>query len=195
MSIKFSPFLATSLAVCGLLAVTLSNAATPAADTTIVPAPAPAPVHGGQGENRISLDLAKAELNKVGIRNPTPAQLSAAQYGGTVTTDNGSRVRLVGVQTRRQSGMGWGEIAHSMGVRLGAVVSAARAQGKRNARGQDGNHEKGHEGRHESRHESRHEKGQALQTRHDGSAGADTHGRAGEGDHGGMGGAHAGGKQ
>ena len=53
---------------------------------------------------------AKADLAKQGITNPTNAQLGAA-------TSN--------VQGLRDSGMGWGAIANSLGLRLGDVVSDA----------------------------------------------------------------------
>jgi hypothetical protein len=125
MTIPFHSTIGTTLATCGLLVGTLSFAAPAPAS-----APTSSPTHLGQGEANISLALAKTELGKLGITHPTQAQLEAAQYGGTVTTRNGRRVELVGVQTQRQSGMGWGQIAHSMGVKLGAVVSAAKSAGK-----------------------------------------------------------------
>lgn len=55
-------------------------------------------------------NLAKADLANRGITNPTSAELGNA-------TDN--------VQGLRDSGMGWGAIANSLGLRLGDVVSAA----------------------------------------------------------------------
>lgn len=55
-------------------------------------------------------NIAKADLAKQGITNPTNAQLGAA-------TSN--------VQGLRDSGMGWGAIANSLGLRLGDVVSDA----------------------------------------------------------------------
>lgn len=58
--------------------------------------------------------VAKANLTQQGIANPTAAELSKA-------TDD--------VAALRASGMGWGAIANSLGLRLGEVVSAAnRAQ-------------------------------------------------------------------
>ena len=79
----------------------------------------------GYGEVNIALSLAKASLAKQGITNPTPAQLEAALNGGTITTANGT-VTLAGVLTQRQAGQGWGVIAQSLGVKLGAVVSASK---------------------------------------------------------------------
>lgn len=59
-------------------------------------------------------DLATANLAKTGVAAPTPEQLSAAETS---------------IQAQRDSGMGWGQIANSLGLSLGAVVSAAnRAQ-------------------------------------------------------------------
>lgn len=79
----------------------------------------------GVGEVNIALSLAKASLAQQGITNPTPVQLSAALNGGVVTSST-STVSLVGVLAQRQSGSGWGEIAHALGVKLGAVVSASK---------------------------------------------------------------------
>lgn len=56
------------------------------------------------------LQLAKADLKQQGIASPTPAQLALATSA---------------VQAMRDKGMGWGEIANNLGLRLGAVVSAA----------------------------------------------------------------------
>jgi hypothetical protein len=55
-------------------------------------------------------NIAKADLARQGIANPTSAELGAA------TTN---------VQGMRDAGMGWGAIANSLGLRLGDVVSAA----------------------------------------------------------------------
>lgn len=54
--------------------------------------------------------LAVADLSKQGINNPTEAQLAA---------------EVKSIQAQRDSGMGWGAIADSLGLKLGAVVSAA----------------------------------------------------------------------
>ena len=54
--------------------------------------------------------LAKADLSKQGINNPTEAQLAA---------------EVKSIQAQRDNGMGWGAIADSLGLKLGAVVSAA----------------------------------------------------------------------
>ncbi|MCF8159293.1 MAG: hypothetical protein K9J76_01180 [Polaromonas sp.] len=59
-------------------------------------------------------DLAKANLAKKGVTDPTEQEISDAEAT---------------IQAQRVSGMGWGEIANSLGLKLGAVVSAAnRAQ-------------------------------------------------------------------
>jgi hypothetical protein len=55
-------------------------------------------------------ELAKADLAKQGITTPNQGQLAAS-------TQN--------IQGMRTSGMGWGAIANSLGLRLGEVVSAA----------------------------------------------------------------------
>jgi len=61
-------------------------------------------------QQEMALQLARANLSKQGITEPTTGQLALA------TSD---------VQALRDSGMGWGQIANSLGLRLGAVVSAA----------------------------------------------------------------------
>lgn len=82
------------------------NAMAPSASLT------PATGKLGYGNVRIALSLAKAQLAKDGISNPTPLQLSTA---------------LNGVLTQRADGMGWGNIAHSMGTTLGSVMGNSHA--------------------------------------------------------------------
>lgn len=96
--------------------------------TPAVPSASFAPATGklGYGNVDIALSLAKADLSRQGISNPTPAQLAAALNGGTVTTTAGSTA-LAGVLSQRSSGMGWGQIANSMGVHLGALVSDSKS--------------------------------------------------------------------
>lgn len=79
----------------------------------------------GVGEAGIALSLAKATLEKQGITNPTPAQISAALNGGLISSATGT-MSVPGVLSQRTSGMGWGQIAQAMGVKLGAVVSASK---------------------------------------------------------------------
>lgn len=96
-------------------AITLS---TPAVDgtttTTTTFSPTTKPM--GYGNVRIALSLARTQLASQGITNPTPEQLQGALAGtpGSATQ---------GVLQMRASGMGWGQIANSMGVKLGAVMS------------------------------------------------------------------------
>jgi hypothetical protein len=66
--------------------------------------------------------LAKASLADQGIHNPTPEQIKAALNGGTITTKSGEQVKLDGVLKMRASGMGWGEIAHKLGFKLGELT-------------------------------------------------------------------------
>jgi hypothetical protein len=70
----------------------------------------------GYGNIRIALRLAQTQLASQGIRNPTPAELQGALIGvpGSPTQ---------GVLQMRAAGMGWGQIANAMGVKLGTVVS------------------------------------------------------------------------
>ena len=59
---------------------------TTSAGTTFTPATGKL----GNGEIKIALSLAKAELLKLGITNPTADQLKAALNGGTITTTTGT---------------------------------------------------------------------------------------------------------
>lgn len=79
----------------------------------------------GYGNINIALSLAKADLARQGVINPTPAQLAAALNGGTITTASGT-VTMAGILAQRQSGQGWGQIANAMGVTLGSVVSNSK---------------------------------------------------------------------
>ena len=63
----------------------------------------------GYGNVDHALALTEASLQKQGIAKPTPDQLKTA---------------LTGVLQQRADGKGWGEIAHSMGVKLGDVKRA-----------------------------------------------------------------------
>lgn len=64
------------------------------------------------GYGNIDNALALAEASLKGINNPTPQQLKSA---------------LMGVLDMRAEGMGWGQIANSLGLRLGEVKRAERA--------------------------------------------------------------------
>jgi hypothetical protein len=85
----------------------------------------------GYGNVRISLALAREQLAQNGITQPTPEQLKAALAGGTIATgtgEAGTTTQLPGVLQMRADGMGWGQIANSMGVKLGHVISGRTGQ-------------------------------------------------------------------
>lgn len=75
----------------------------------------------GYGNVRIALALAQEQLAQTGITQPTPEQLRVALMGGTTT-------EFAGVLQMRADGMGWGQIANSMGVKLGHVLSGRTGQ-------------------------------------------------------------------
>jgi hypothetical protein len=77
----------------------------------------------GYGNVTRALDLARRQLSAAGISNPTPEQLRAAMIGGTVSTASGP-VTLQGVLRLRSQGMGWGQIAHAVGVHPGLRASS-----------------------------------------------------------------------
>lgn len=96
----------------GAITLTSTGADGTVTTTTFVPPTRPM----GYGNIRIALLLAKTQLASQGITDPTAAQLQGALIG-----TSGSQMQ--GILQMRASGMGWGQIANSMGVKLGAVVS------------------------------------------------------------------------
>jgi hypothetical protein len=80
----------------------------------------------GYGNIDNALALAEASLKQNGITNPTPAQLEAALMGGKITLASGKTVELQGILRMRAEGMGWGQIANSMGFKLGELKRADR---------------------------------------------------------------------
>jgi hypothetical protein len=84
----------------------------------------------GYGNAYLALALAQAELTKAGIASPTPEQLQTALNGGSLTVGD-KTIAFAGVLKLRADGQGWGQIAQTLDVRLGTVVS-----GIRSARGQ-----------------------------------------------------------
>ena len=97
--------------------------------TTTATAPTtfqPATSKLGYGNVNIALALTEAQLTKLGITDPTAAEIEAALNGGTVTLADGSTQTLQGVLALRAQGEGWGQIAKTLGFNLGAVVSASK---------------------------------------------------------------------
>lgn len=88
----------------------------------------------GWGNVFISLALAQESLTQAGVTDPTAAQLVTALNGGTltVTLQDGTtkEVSVAGILAQRASGQGWGQIANSMGVKLGHVISAIKSENK-----------------------------------------------------------------
>jgi hypothetical protein len=81
----------------------------------------------GYGNVYTSLALAKQQLAGLGITNPTAQQIEAALAGGTVTSSSGQTTQLTGILQLRSQGMGWGQIANSLGYKLGPVISGMRS--------------------------------------------------------------------
>ena len=67
----------------------------------------------GNGNIKIALTLAEANLAKQGISNPTPEQIKA---------------EVGQILQERADKKGWGEIAHSRGVKVGDVTRADRSE-------------------------------------------------------------------
>ena len=122
----------------------------------------------GYGNVDLALALAQASLAEHGIHKPTPEQIKAALNGGTVTTKSGQRVTLPGVLKLRASGMGWGQVAHKLGVKVGDVKGHGHARGKhaddkhhhkhaRHDRDDDRHHHR-NDAKHEHKHDWKHHK-------------------------------------
>ena len=111
-----SPFSFNVLRPVTLAMACLAGAAAWADDVVVVVDPMPAvdPAVSAR-QQQMTLQLARADLNQQGIAEPTTAELALAASD---------------VQALRDSGMGWGQIAHSLGLRLGSVVSAANRADK-----------------------------------------------------------------
>lgn len=70
----------------------------------------------GYGNITHALDYATRDLAAAGIASPTTEQLHAALMGGSVTNAAGETTVLPGVLQLRSQGMGWGKIAHTIGI-------------------------------------------------------------------------------
>lgn len=108
---------------------------------TVVFVPPTGPM--GYGNVTHALDLATRQLALAGVTQPTPQQIEAAMMGGTITTPRGD-VALQGVLQLRSQRMGWGQIAHAIGIhpsphpRVAAVAAAPRGSGITTAIGSAG---------------------------------------------------------
>jgi hypothetical protein len=78
----------------------------------------------GYGNITRVLSLASKQLAAAGVTNPTAQDLQAALNGGTVKTAQGSTT-FQGILKLRSEGMGWGKIAHTIGVHPGMGKGAA----------------------------------------------------------------------
>jgi hypothetical protein len=86
------------------------------------------------GDVEAALALACTSLAQVGIQQPGAQHWSIALNGGTLATASGEVV-MSGVLAQRASGMGWGQIAQSMGTTLGRVMDAHRSSGPQSEMG------------------------------------------------------------
>lgn len=80
---------------------------------------APATGHMGHGNVSKAMALAQRQLAGAGIRHPSPDQIETALNGGTVTAPDGRTTEMQGILQLRSQGMGWGKIAHTVGVKPG----------------------------------------------------------------------------
>lgn len=96
---------------------TITAEATTGTDTTAVPETSDSGGKMGYGGIRITLKMAQAELDKLGITEPSDAELAAVLNGGTI---DGSE--LDGILAMRAEGMGWGTIAKANGYTVGSLL-------------------------------------------------------------------------
>ena len=79
----------------------------------------------GWGNVKHSLALARDQLARAGITNPTAEQLQTALMGGDLVRVNAdgttTTTAVKGILTMRADGMGWGNIAKEGGTKLGHV--------------------------------------------------------------------------
>lgn len=106
---------------------TITLTATDAKGVTTSTAFTPPTGNMGYGNVYTSLALARQQLAGLGITNPTAQQIEAALVGGTVTNSSGQTTQLTGILQLRSQGMGWGQIANSLGYKLGPVISSMRS--------------------------------------------------------------------
>jgi hypothetical protein len=98
--------------------ITLSSSGVPtphSGSTTFTPPTKPM----GYGNVNKSLALSSQQLAAAGVAQPTPEQIKTSLMGGTIRNDAGQRVTMQGVLQMRADGMGWGQIAHQIGVKPG----------------------------------------------------------------------------
>lgn len=81
----------------------------------------------GYGNITRTLDFASRDLAAAGITDPTAQQLQAALTGGTVINSQGQVVTMEGVLKLRSEGMGWGKIAHQLGISPAASTQGQQA--------------------------------------------------------------------
>jgi len=74
----------------------------------------------GYGNVRLTMKLAQANFEKLGITQPTDEQLSAMLVGGEI-----DGVQLDGILTERAAGAGWGEIAKRYDLKVGQLMGKA----------------------------------------------------------------------
>ena len=72
----------------------------------------------GNGNIDIALSLAQEKLRQQGITNPTSEQLKTALVGDAQNP---------GILQQRADGKGWGQIAQSMGVKVGDLMRSDKA--------------------------------------------------------------------
>ena len=95
-------------------AITLTNTTSTGAVSSVTFTSPTRPM--GYGNISRALDFANRDLAAAGITDPTAEQLQAALMGGTVVNSQGQVITMDGILQLRSQGMGWGQIAHQVGI-------------------------------------------------------------------------------
>ena len=77
----------------------------------------------GYGNVRLTLRLAEAQFEKMGIQQPTNEELSAMLLGGNI-----GETQYQGILNQRAAGEGWGQIAKSYDFKVGQLMGKAPAK-------------------------------------------------------------------
>jgi hypothetical protein len=95
-------------------AITLTDSGTTGNTSSMTFTPSTRPM--GYGNINRVLDFASRDLVAAGISDPSAEQIQTALIGGTVVNTQGQIITMDGILRLRSQGMGWGQIAHQIGI-------------------------------------------------------------------------------
>jgi len=95
-------------------AITLTDSGTTGNTSSMTFTPSTRPM--GYGNITRVLDFASRDLVAAGISDPSAEQIQTALIGGTMVNTQGQTITMDGILQLRSQGMGWGQIAHQIGI-------------------------------------------------------------------------------